>query len=409
MLYRPFNLYLAKYLRSDDQPNLLCQVFSQVSYIFIALILFVYDGRAEANQCYSFYSQTSIMLSDDLVRENGDWFEVALPYENEGNIFYVYKKIKLWEEVTTYLDTLPIETRFATKNRLEQIQTKFDDIVLRYQNIAQQYGGILKARIKDYGSLRNKIIEKAKKNSAEQNIDLDSIDDLIGLRLVVPSNSIWLSPLMAIQTKVGKSDDRVKKVTQEFRAFLADQLTIKPEWIDKIDFKGVSQEDIQKKGYYRAIHVTFRPDGQTTTEFQIMSRDISVWHAWDHPKRYKGKFNSEDYGNKMEKYSSFWIQTIRYLEDIEILSLDNTSERAKFDRLRQFLYLNRVPMDLYEGIKIYGRRWIFALDDYIAKSLKIEEEDRFLGERGILTAFQKGRLMKRSNMLFNAKKVSNIK
>lgn len=231
----------------------------------------------------------------------------------------------------------------------------FISIVDHYRQLKSTYQAEIYERLKTPESVHDKLLNRQDSFDREGKIfHLEDIKDVIGVRLVVPSDSILLERFY------GKED-------------WATLLDIPKEKIFEIEEKG-SFTDLKKNRFYRAIHLIIESDGGISYELQIMSKAMSYWHKWDHQHVYKGKSNrTPRYQKTLQTYSRFWAQLIRLLEDFS-----NAPSDKNFYTIKQLILkhgLNRQTSET-RPLNLRSSDLLAHLDSSIATLLHIQPADR---------------------------------
>lgn len=278
----------------------------------------------------------------DLVHRQSPWFEVVVPTQDG----FEYHKVRRKKEVKALLKEKSPEMEAYVDELFEKAQDYYKDILKVLRPVAHQFGAKLEYRIKDAESLREKIIDRARAYHEQGKIfSPDDLYDLIGTRLIVPTNSHLLA--------LGSS-----------REVWAKYLNLKPEQIVDIEMKG-RQEECAKGRCYRATHVAVLHESGVRWEIQVMSRNMNYWAKWDHPTVYKREGVLPVYRERLKLYSRFWVKLIRALEDNRILQ--KSSDKVES-------VLNELDIE----IDIHSRDWLTKLDLILQSKIGIRSEDGFL-------------------------------
>lgn len=156
--------------------------------------------------------------------------------------------------------------------------------------------------------------------------------------------------------------------------------------IDKVVVKGNLEEQSKDK-FYRAIHLTMLIGKKIPVEVQLMSKSMSIWHSWDHPKVYKTKYIDPDYVSQLKKYSLFWVKMIRAIEDL-------SGEPNGASQIKLLLASHGIESSTYPYSRGSIGSWLEWVDVVLSQQMKIWPNDRFLSSEGIISAAQKKLLFK---------------
>lgn len=342
-----------------------------------------YAAYAEKASCYFFYNpagpQQFVERASltNLVRVDGPWFEVAVPHHKGGQLVFEYKKVKHWETVEELFNGVGLFERNLVEAKLGEYSKYFPAIEQHFFKAARSQDAQMTARIKDLRSLRNKIIDRARAYASRgQQFTFDQLDDFVGVRLILKSNSGILRRIRS------DSED-----TDIMRKYFAKQLGFNSfNSIVKLDFKGTPGEYIRGK-YYRAVYVTIRMPNGVPVEVQMMSENTAIWHRWDHSKVYKATDLGEAEAIRMNVYSRFWLRLINYLEDTQIGA-------KPFESLQDVFAYVSVPLSLVGNPPEKNiSHWLQAIDQRVSQHLLIKNEDRFLGSSSLLSLTKQYRLL----------------
>ncbi|NUM59139.1 MAG: hypothetical protein HUU56_10935 [Bdellovibrionaceae bacterium] len=328
-------------------------------FLMLTLVLFVSLGQA--NECLVTYfsPQKKIFFSqlNEYVEHHGEWYELAIPTEKG----FEHKIVNSWGEVTRLFEQVPVEHRERVRKLLWFAEKKREQLIEHFKPIAEKYRAQFKVRIKDINSLRRKILDK----SASGNFSLNELNDLLGVRLVVPADSelVNYESVLRAYSELNNSKVQTEALTEKIlKDHFSKVFHLEKKSIIEVEIKGTLKE-MEKGRYYRAIHLALRPDNETRVEVQIMTEGMQLWHSWDHPKVYKGKIADVEYKERLKKYSQSWVSIIRLIEDVQ----RNHTPAENFYKLIRDLNLNdKLPM----------RMIAYLLDSRLVTLFDIKVSDR---------------------------------
>jgi ppGpp synthetase/RelA/SpoT-type nucleotidyltranferase len=310
----------------------------QTYFTFLILILFATSSLSANSVGATNLCRYSI--SDLYYNENG-WMNVVVPTQNGFEITKIENPLRLHQVV----DAKAVENQKAVDEFINDVALHYEDVIEKLKPIAIEYHAQFKFRLKDPNSLRNKIIERAKKYPEDfgRLFKISDLHDVVGARLIV---------------KVGNPLHRF----DESKEVWAKLLKIKPSQILEVEVKG-KKEECQGGKCYRAVHLAIELSRGVRFELQIHSRAVSHWHGWDHKTVYKNPKLEGEAKKQHRAYSQAWIKTITLLEDIR-------SGRATVEELRA------LHSDL--NINFGWLSWASILDQHLANKFLIPFESRFL-------------------------------
>lgn len=325
----------------------------------LTLLAFVSPGQA--NECLVTYfsPQKKILFSqlNEYVEHHGDWYELAIPTEKG----FEHKIVNSWVEVTRLFEQVPTEHKERVRRLLWSAERKREQLIEHFKPLAEKYRAQFKVRIKDINSLRRKILDKA----ASGSFSLDELNDLLGVRLVVPADSELVNYESALReySRLNHLEVQTEALKEKILKYhFADLFHLEKKSIIEVEIKGTHKE-MEKGRYYRAIHLALRPDNETRVEVQIMTEGMQLWHSWDHPKVYKGKIANVEYKERLKKYSQSWVSMIRLIEDIQ---RNNTSVDEFYKVIKDLNLSDKLPM----------RMIAYLLDSRLATLFDIKVSDR---------------------------------
>ncbi|MFN9067546.1 MAG: hypothetical protein ACK5V3_09975, partial [Bdellovibrionales bacterium] len=272
--------------------------------------------------------------------ENG-WINVVIPGPNGFEVKQVDNPLRLPQIMNARI----LDQQKAVDEFINEVANHYEDVLDKLKPIAIKYHAQFNFRLKDPESLRNKIIERAKKypESWGRLFQISDLHDVVGTRLIVKPGS----PLHRFD---------------ESKLIWAQLLKIKPEQILEVEIKG-SKADCNRGKCYRAVHLAIELSQGARFELQIHSKGVSHWHGWDHRTVYKNEKLSSDEIKQYKEYSQAWIKTIGLLEDIHM-------GRASVDELK------KLHSDL--DINFGWLSWASILDQFLANKFEIPYESRFI-------------------------------
>lgn len=278
-----------------------------------------------------------------MVYQDNEWFHVVVPTD-QG---FEFKQTKSPLDVQKILDSVPLAHQQRVEEYLNQVASHYSKVVDALKPLALKHQALLKFRLKDQDSLRNKIKARAQEypSSFGRLFHLSDLHDLIGARIIVQTGS----PLHRFTDKA---------------EFWAEKLNIQPEQILEVEIKG-KEKDCQKGKCYRAAHLVIQLFEGVRFELQIHSKVMNYWHRWDHKNVYKNTQVTNDERNRLKQYSLAWVKTIRALEDIKM-------GHGSLDVLRE------LHPDV--GFDFSWNSWPAILDQHLTRQFNIPYQQRFLIE-----------------------------
>lgn len=314
-----------------------------------------------------------------LARVDGEWFEVLVPQSTAKGVTLEYKKLREWSEVVTAFSDVTAAERFVAQNKMIQYVEKVTTITRFFKNLARRKNASMSMRLKELESLRDKIIEKIKSGRAGNFFEFDSIDDFLGFRFLVNRSSELLEPS---QIKLDLPQDQLA-------SFYAEKLGIRTEDILDVGIKGNDAYEKRMKKFYRAVHLAVLVEG-VPVELQIMTRSMAQWHFWDHPRVYKAKSTDKAYVAQLKYYSEFWVRFIRTIEDA-------TPDQNGRGDINEFL--GNYGLRITKEFDMHNlESSLENIDAYMAEKLGVQENDRFLGNKSVITRAKKNQLFKDLNV-----------
>lgn len=353
-------------------------------FLFLSLVFFTFENSYAFElkfSCVNFYDPTAsrkIIEKENLssvARYKGEWFEVAVPRFDGAVLDFVFRKTNDPREMESLVADSDFKVRQMVRNRIDEYVRPFGLIVDHFQAVADSRGAKMEARMKEFESFRDKLINQAKQAEMEgKTVPFTRIDDFNGVRLVTPYRSDLTLPMR----------EGYKMRKDEVKEYYARLLDIPVTSIERVDIKGDYSEMIQNK-FYQAIHLTLVMHG-VPVEVQIMSESMAAWHHWDHPKVYKTKITDENYKQELNRYSRFWARLIRSLEEN-----DGTQEASA--RIRDIIVGYGVKSVLKEFVYSTSSNWLLKVDQAYAERFGIVESDRILGSKSVLDPFEQMNLL----------------
>ncbi len=342
-------------------------------YLIVLFLFSLQSGLAmasQANACLAVYDSHyySKMLAQQnfsgLARFNGLWFEVVIPHSTENGTVLEYKQLDVWSEVLKSFESIGPEERLLAQKKLDLYKDKFNSITSIFKEIAIAHQASMKSRVKDLESFRDKIIDRARAGF----LDFDSINDAMGIRLVVSGASKLVAPIFDKSLDSNPPENYQSDLISYYSSLLN---LSKTQIISNVVIKG-RLNDRSKNKYYRAVHLTIDMDG-FPVELQIMTKSMSVWHSWDHQRAYKPKSTDMKYVERLRSYSQYWAMLVRTIEDAIVYKQNPNVINEFLKKIGIEFHYEQYPVRNYPQGLAY-------IDAILARIYDIKTEDKFVGD-----------------------------